>query len=50
VNGKALERAAHKKPANEEEVLRLLVGRFLDRIMEALSNFELRLPGWWIKS
>ena len=50
VNGEALEQAERKKTANEGEALRLLVARFLDQVMEALSSFELRLPGWWTKS
>ncbi|HWO34006.1 MAG TPA: hypothetical protein VNO32_34855 [Candidatus Acidoferrum sp.] len=39
-----------RKKAVNEWVLRLLVDSFLDQVLEAPSNFELRLPGWWIKS
>ena len=35
-----------KKAVNEGRVLRPLVDSFLDQVLEAPSNFELRLPGW----
>jgi hypothetical protein len=49
VERKAGEGIKQKLPTRGR-VVRILVGSFLDRAMEAPPNSELRLPGWWIKS